>query len=57
MRDVDCTGFFDNNLVYLFLVGGICYYTAYSFAKLYENADTQKSFILEENRDRSGIYL
>ena len=46
MRDVGYTVCLDD-LVYLFLICGICYYTAYSFEKLYENADTQKSFILE----------
>lgn len=32
-------------------------YTNYSSDVIYENADTQKSYILEENMDRSGVYL
>lgn len=56
MRDASNTiGLDDFGL--LFLVGCIYYYAAYSFEKLYENADTQKSYILKENMDRSGIYL
>lgn len=43
--------------IYLFLIEGFYLYTNYSSDVIYENADTQKSFILEENMDRSGVYL
>jgi hypothetical protein len=46
-----------NNLISLLLIADFCLYIYYSFNKIYENADTQKSIILEENRDRSGVYL
>jgi len=56
MRDVSCI-VCQEDFGLLFLIGCIYCYMAYSFEKLYENTDTQKSSILKENKGRSGIYL
>lgn len=39
------------------LIGSVVKYNSLVIAKLYNNADTQKKEILDDNRGKSGIYL